>query len=149
MRHHGNRSLEPSPVRRRLVLLLLVGCLPSLLLNAGMGRSVLIHDYEDQWLHTHLVSDSHSHQADLHDRLHGHHDVPPHEHSDTVIRGTDIGITKKHESAQAIAVDFLLPVLIVVSPLTSPTSSSFPSPGTAADSPPAQLASLSTIILLT
>jgi hypothetical protein len=116
-------------------MLLLLGCLPSLLFNAGTGRSVLIHDHRGESLHSHIVAvaDQHDHvrwhagqhEHDDGDEPDGHDALPQHaeSHSDTVIPGTEVAVSKKHEPATEIGLAHPMPVLPLISTAASPVSS--------------------------
>lgn len=135
-------------VRRGLGMLLLLGCLPSLLFNVGTGRGLVIHDHWDQSLHTHVLAVAHQHDhSDWHARQHGHghghddadapdgHDVVPQpieRHSETVIRGTEVTVSKKHESATEIGSihPMLVPPVLSTAapPISSPPPRGWPDP---------------------
>ena len=126
--------------RQRVAILLIVGCLPSLLFNVGTGRSVLIHKHSEQSFHTHVISGSeHRHHVHPHEARHGHdyneadesdhHDPlsqPTEPHTDTVIRGTEVAVLTKHEAAtNGVALPHSLPVPLLISaaaalPVASP-----------------------------
>ena len=112
---HGSLRL-PFKGRHVVAALLLLGSLPSLLVNVGVGRSVLLHDHHDEPLHAHVVATSfdhahpHVHGEDHGDgeRLPGSNGRPEGEpaadpsdrQSDgTKIRGSEITVSKKYESA--------------------------------------------------
>lgn len=117
------RSLAGRTFRRRIGVLLLVACLPSLLMNMGMGRSMVVHGHDDQSYHAHVVylaaGDHHHHwHGDLHEHE-GAEDSDSAEtdaddaHGDALIRGAEATAAKKESSEQiAIAAATLIPSLL-------------------------------------
>ena len=152
----GRRRL-PQLTRRVVGSLLLVACGPSLLLNVGPGRGLLIHGHGDE-VHTHLIA-AHAdtepnHRHDDHygagrAESAGKVDTPPEPcHHDAVIPGSEIACAKQSKTltdATSVCTQPLPPILA-----TSPSSPPAPN---LADPPagafgPTDLACLRVVILL-
>ena len=104
------------PVVRALLVLV---CLPSLVVNVGPGRGLMIHEHPDGLMHTHVVrtipkrvahAAHHHHHGDGH--FHHHDDVPvsdltsdhsgeeKHDSNGAIIRGAD-AVNLKRQGAAA------------------------------------------------
>ena len=124
----------PWNTRRVMGALLTLACLPTLILNVGTGRSVLLHEHQDSSLHGHVLAASrHDHHHHDHDHPHNnantHHDgdedterplagdgvaAPLERHDDgAVIRGTEVAVAKRQNPAAEVApsVSYALPSL--------------------------------------
>jgi hypothetical protein len=141
-------------------VLLLLGCLPSLLLNAGTARSILLHDHHAGSLHTHVVV-----LAGKHAPGHGsHHGEPPvlagwqghawiqpvEQHGDTVIPGAEAMTARKPTPAAKVGLVQPVPVAAFLSAAAASgrSSSLRPGGGASGGTAPAQLICLRTVILL-
>jgi hypothetical protein len=92
--------------------LLLLAVIPSLLLNVGPNRGLLIHDHDDDDAHVHVIHDSTvpGHPQDLHDELvENDQDAPKDTHTDILILGSDLARPRHTTAADA-------PALILATP---------------------------------
>jgi hypothetical protein len=109
---------------------LLAGCLPSLIINRGLGRAVLLHGHEEGPLHAHVVASSHGEHLSHDQHHHDHPDVPPPSSESSgeplqgaVIRGAEATISVKPVLTalmDAVMPDWLL--IIEILPDHTPTN---------------------------
>jgi hypothetical protein len=106
-------SCRPWLGRQAVAWVLLIISTPSLLLNVGAGRGVLVHDHDDVPIHTHVVT-----IQDPHRHLHVHEheydggdsatplptdDSDQHDQQGTVVRGTEVASSKRQHAATEVA----------------------------------------------
>lgn len=128
----GDRAARTA--RRLVCVLLLLACAPSLLLNVGMGRGLLIHDHAEGALHTHILAGDlrtepgHRHEdhyaAGPRNPATSFDDPAENCHHDAVIPGSELACGKKASSVTDPASVFLHPLPLILA--TSPRPSALP-----------------------
>lgn len=102
--------------------LLLVAVTPSLLLNIGPNRGLLIHDHDSDDAHVHVIQASTD--ADVHDdheELHALNEKDT--HTDILILGSDLARPRHTAAADAPALIATLPIsVILITPVMLPTA---------------------------
>jgi hypothetical protein len=105
--------LLKSAAKTAVCWLLLVAVIPSLLLNVGANRGVLIHDHEDEDAHVHVIHGSPD-AVGHHDRdeelAADERDTRGDGHTDIVILGSDLVRPRHTTAADAPALIHALPM---------------------------------------